>query len=86
MKFIFVCGAVMSGVGKGTIASSIGAVLKCHGLDVTMIKIDPYLNQVQNIFLTLLEKRVNVLSRMLVLCRLLNMVNVMYFMMEVSVI
>ena len=44
MKYIFVTGGVISGLGKGITASSIGRVLKSRGLDVTAIKIDPYLN------------------------------------------
>jgi hypothetical protein len=43
-KYIFVTGGVMSGVGKGVAASSIGAVFKARGFNVTMIKIDPYIN------------------------------------------
>lgn len=43
-KYIFVIGGVMSGVGKGTTASSIGAILKARGYSVTAIKIDPYVN------------------------------------------
>lgn len=44
MKYILVTGGVMSGIGKGVVASSIGALLKASGLRVTAIKIDPYLN------------------------------------------
>ena len=44
MKYILVTGGVISGVGKGIIASSIGTLLKGHGHRVTAIKIDPYLN------------------------------------------
>jgi CTP synthase len=44
MKFIFVTGGVMSGLGKGITASSIGLLLKSKGLKVVPIKIDPYLN------------------------------------------
>ncbi|HEX8974850.1 MAG TPA: CTP synthase [Patescibacteria group bacterium] len=43
-KYIFVMGGVMSGVGKGTTASSIGAILKARGYNVTALKIDPYVN------------------------------------------
>lgn len=43
-KFIFVVGGVMSGVGKGVASSSIGTILKARGLNVTAIKIDPYIN------------------------------------------
>jgi CTP synthase len=44
MKYILITGGVISGVGKGVITSSIGALLKCCGLKVTTIKIDPYIN------------------------------------------
>merc|ERR1719321_1728760 len=44
MKYLFVTGGTISGLGKGTAISSIGVVLKSHGLRVTAIKIDPYLN------------------------------------------
>jgi len=43
-KYIFVCGGVMSGIGKGIAAASIGRILKNRGFRVTAIKIDPYLN------------------------------------------
>ncbi len=43
-KFIFVVGGVISGVGKGIAASSIGTLLKARGHIVTAIKIDPYVN------------------------------------------
>ncbi|XP_062039883.1 CTP synthase 2 isoform X2 [Lepus europaeus] len=44
MKYILVTGGVISGIGKGIIASSIGMILKSCGLRVTAIKIDPYIN------------------------------------------
>lgn len=44
VKYILVTGGVLSGVGKGIIASSIGRILKEMGLKVTAIKIDPYIN------------------------------------------
>ncbi|KAG0448405.1 hypothetical protein HPP92_027848, partial [Vanilla planifolia] len=44
MKYVLVTGGVVSGLGKGVTASSIGLVLKACGLRVTAIKIDPYLN------------------------------------------
>lgn len=43
-KFLFIVGGVMSGVGKGTSAASIGLTLKSKGYEVTAIKIDPYVN------------------------------------------
>ncbi|KAF0927028.1 hypothetical protein E2562_029251 [Oryza meyeriana var. granulata] len=44
MKYVLVIGGVISGLGKGVTASSIGIVLKACGLRVTSIKIDPYFN------------------------------------------
>ena len=43
-KFIFVLGGVMSGLGKGISASSVGYLLKSAGLKVNILKLDPYLN------------------------------------------
>ncbi|HXQ59510.1 MAG TPA: CTP synthase [Acidimicrobiales bacterium] len=43
-KYIFVTGGVSSSLGKGLTASSLGRLLKCRGLRVTMIKLDPYIN------------------------------------------
>jgi len=43
-KYIFVTGGVLSGVGKGITAASIGAVLKAKGATVSIQKCDPYLN------------------------------------------
>ena len=43
-KYIFVIGGVLSGVGKGITVASIGRILKNRGLNVTAIKIDPYVN------------------------------------------
>ena len=43
-KYIFVLGGVMSGLGKGIAASSIGYILKNSDLRVTILKLDPYLN------------------------------------------
>lgn len=44
MKYVLVTGGVVSGLGKGVTASSIGVVLKACGMRVTSIKTDPYLN------------------------------------------
>ncbi|CAF2130496.1 unnamed protein product [Brassica napus] len=44
MKYVVVSGGVVSGLGKGVTASSIGLILKSCGFRVTAIKIDPYLN------------------------------------------
>ncbi|KAL8714167.1 MAG: hypothetical protein Q9220_001896 [cf. Caloplaca sp. 1 TL-2023] len=43
-KYLLVSGGVISGIGKGVIASSLGVLLKSIGLKVTAIKIDPYMN------------------------------------------
>ncbi|MBD5557172.1 MAG: CTP synthase [Desulfovibrio sp.] len=43
-KFIFVTGGVLSSLGKGLAAASLGALLKARGLDVTIQKLDPYIN------------------------------------------
>jgi CTP synthase len=43
-KFVFVTGGVLSGLGKGITAASIGTVLKARGLKVNIQKCDPYLN------------------------------------------
>ncbi|MGV9002107.1 MAG: CTP synthase [Candidatus Saccharimonadaceae bacterium] len=43
-KFIFVTGGVLSGVGKGITAASIGAILQAKGANVSIQKCDPYLN------------------------------------------
>mmetsp|Transcript_68143 Transcript_68143/g.109797 ORF Transcript_68143/g.109797 Transcript_68143/m.109797 type:complete len:620 (+) Transcript_68143:77-1936(+) len=44
MKYVVITGGTISGLGKGTTISSIGVVLRSHGVRVTAIKIDPYLN------------------------------------------
>ncbi len=44
IKFIFVTGGVISGLGKGLASASIGALLESSGLKVTMLKMDPYIN------------------------------------------
>ena len=44
MKYVIVTGGVLSGLGKGITASSIGVLMKSMGMKVTSIKIDPYLN------------------------------------------
>jgi len=44
LKYIFVTGGVMSGLGKGITAASVGRILKNRGYGITAVKIDPYLN------------------------------------------
>lgn len=41
MKYIFVTGGVMSGIGKGILTASIGKILQLYGFNVSPIKIDP---------------------------------------------
>jgi CTP synthase len=43
-KYIFVTGGVVSSLGKGIAASSIGMLLKVRGYNVTIMKMDPYIN------------------------------------------
>ena len=43
-KFVFVTGGVVSALGKGIVAASLGRLLKAHGLHVQLQKFDPYLN------------------------------------------
>jgi CTP synthase len=44
VKYIFVTGGVLSSVGKGIVTSSIGKMLQVRGFDVSVIKVDPYVN------------------------------------------
>ncbi len=44
MKFIFVTGGVMSGIGKGVVTASLGKILQFRGFKISAVKIDPYLN------------------------------------------
>lgn len=44
MKYILVTGGTVSGIGKGIVASSTGKILQRHGINVTFVKIDPYIN------------------------------------------
>jgi len=43
-KYIFVTGGVVSSLGKGITAASLGRLLKCRGIDVSVQKLDPYIN------------------------------------------
>ncbi|CAI8953579.1 CTP synthase [Methylocaldum szegediense] len=43
-KYIFITGGVVSSLGKGIAASSLGAILEARGLKVTLTKLDPYIN------------------------------------------
>src|SRR6266702_660593 len=43
-KYIFVTGGVLSSIGKGIAAASLGMLLEQRGIKITMLKMDPYLN------------------------------------------
>ena len=43
-KYIFITGGVLSSLGKGLAAASIGAIMEARGLKVCNIKLDPYIN------------------------------------------
>ncbi len=43
-KYVFVTGGVVSSLGKGIASASLGALLEARGLNVTMLKLDPYIN------------------------------------------
>ena len=44
VKYIFVTGGVLSSLGKGIAAASVGSLLECSGLKITLLKLDPYIN------------------------------------------
>ena len=43
-KYIFITGGVVSSLGKGITAASIGRLLKSRGIKVSILKLDPYIN------------------------------------------
>ena len=43
-RFVFVCGGVVSSLGKGIASASLGAILEARGLKVSLVKLDPYIN------------------------------------------
>ncbi|MCB1637768.1 MAG: CTP synthetase, partial [Thiothrix sp.] len=43
-RYIFITGGVVSSLGKGISAASLGAILEARGLRITMMKLDPYIN------------------------------------------
>jgi CTP synthase len=43
-KYIFITGGVVSSLGKGIAAGALGAILEAHGLRITVLKLDPYIN------------------------------------------
>ena len=48
-KYVFVTGGVVSGLGKGITAASLGRLLKMRGYKVTIQKFDPYINVDENL-------------------------------------
>jgi len=44
IKYIFITGGVVSSLGKGITAASLGRLLKSRGISVTVQKLDPYIN------------------------------------------
>ena len=55
VKYILVSGGVVSGVGKGLIASSVGVLLKSCGWNVTAVGLDPYLGRSFSVFIARLS-------------------------------
>ena len=43
-RYIFITGGVVSSLGKGITSASLGAILEARGLNITMLKLDPYIN------------------------------------------
>src|SRR6187549_1910972 len=43
-RYVFITGGVVSSLGKGVTAASLGRLLKCRGLKVAVVKLDPYIN------------------------------------------
>ena len=43
-KYIFITGGVVSSLGKGIAAASLGTILEARGISVTLLKLDPYIN------------------------------------------
>ena len=43
-RYIFITGGVVSSLGKGITSASLAAILEARGLNVTMLKLDPYIN------------------------------------------
>ena len=91
MKYVLVTGGVISGIGKGVVASSIGVLLQHAGVVVTAIKIDPYINigaglepfqnlNISNI--TYVDVVVIVILQMLAHFLLMSMEKFMFLMME----
>ena len=52
-RYIFITGGVVSSLGKGIASASLGAILEARGLNVTLLKLDPYINAVSYTHLTL---------------------------------
>ncbi len=43
-KYVFITGGVVSSLGKGITSASLGAILEAQGLNITLLKLDPYIN------------------------------------------
>ena len=43
-KYVFITGGVVSSLGKGITSASLGAILESQGLNITLLKLDPYIN------------------------------------------
>lgn len=43
-RYVFITGGVVSSLGKGIVSAALGAVLEARGIDVTLLKLDPYIN------------------------------------------
>ena len=43
-KYVFITGGVVSSVGKGIVSASLARILKSRGLEVSILKLDPYIN------------------------------------------
>ncbi len=43
-RFVFITGGVVSSLGKGVASAALGSVLEAHGIEVTLLKLDPYMN------------------------------------------
>mgnify|MGYP002726807249 CR=1 FL=1 len=67
IKYVFVSGGVVSGLGKGITAASLGRLLKARGYHVTMQKFDPYLNVDPGTMNPTERKRIWILDTMSVL-------------------
>ena len=63
-KHIFVTGGVVSGLGKGITAASLGRLLKCRGLKVAAQKLDPYMENLNLLVAHFWMKNTNAVNTM----------------------